>query len=114
MNVEQFRRVLAELPGDMPIIVEDSTMGWMENAALYRAPAHVDHRVSGNYLYARYEDGADNCEAVLISGFGQSDDGLVEITPQPAWPTVIDTEAGFGDQPIHRWHITVTKSAAKR
>lgn len=93
MNVEQLRRVLAELPGDMPIIVEDSKMGWMENAALYLAPAHIDHRVSGNYLYARYEDGADNCEALLISGFGQSDDGLLEITPQPSRPTVIDVPA---------------------
>ena len=93
MNVEQFRRVLADLPGDTPIIIEDSRVGWMENAALYLAPAHIDHRVSGNYLYARHEDGADNCEALLVSGFGQSDDGLVEITPQPARPTVIDTDA---------------------
>jgi hypothetical protein len=36
------RRVLADLPGDMPIIVEDSKMGWMENTALYLAAAHID------------------------------------------------------------------------
>jgi hypothetical protein len=105
MNVEQLRRILADLPGDVPIIVEDSKMGWMENAALYLAPAHVDHRISGNYLYARHQNGADNCDALLISGFGQFDEGFVEITPQPAWPKVIDTEVevpqpwGFGDLP---------------
>jgi hypothetical protein len=106
MNVEQLRRVLADLPGDMPIVVEDSKMGWMENAALYLAPAHIDHRISGNYLYAHHQDGADNCHVLLISGFSQSDEGLVEISPQSAWPKVIDAEAdipqpcGSGD--LHR------------
>lgn len=105
VNVEQLRRVLADIPGDMAIIVEDSKMGWMENAALYLAAAHIDHRISGNYLYARHQDGADNCEALLISGCGQTDEDFVEITPQPAWPKVIDIEAevpqpwGFGDLP---------------
>jgi hypothetical protein len=135
MNVEQLRRVLADIPGDMSIIVEDSKMGWMENTALYLAPAHIDHRISGNYLYASHQDGADNCEALLISGFGQSGEGFVEISPQPAWPKVIDIEAevprqwGFGDLPaikaacrrnrpavqaIHRCDTAVTKSAAER
>jgi hypothetical protein len=92
MNVEQFRWALTDLPGDMPIVVEDSKTGWMENAALYLAPAHIDRRISGNYLYAHHRDAADNCHAVLISGFGQSDEGCVEITPQPAWPKVFDAE----------------------
>jgi hypothetical protein len=93
MNVEQLRRVLADLPGDMPIVVEDSKMGWMENAALYLAPAHIDHRIPGNYLYARHQDGTDNCHVLLISSFNQSDEGFVEISPQSAWPKVIDAEA---------------------
>jgi hypothetical protein len=93
MNVEQLRRVLADLPGDMAIVVEDSETGWMENAALYVAPAHIDRRISGNYLYASHRDGADNCHALLISGFGQSDEDFVDISPQSAWPKVIDAEA---------------------
>lgn len=93
MNVEQLRRVLANLPGDMPVVVEDSKMGWMQNAALYVAPAHIDHRVSGNYLHARHCDDADNCDALLMSGFGQSETSFVDITPHAAWTTVIDVEA---------------------
>jgi hypothetical protein len=93
MNVEQLRRVLADLPGDVPVVVEDSEMGWMGNAALYLAPAHIDHRISGNYLYAHYRDSnADNRHALLISGFGQSGEGVVDISPQSAWPKVIDVE----------------------
>lgn len=92
MNVEQLRRALAGLPGEIPIAVEDSKMGWIQNAALYLAPAHVDRRVSGNFLYARHRDGADNCSALLISGLHQSDEGCVGITAEPAWPTVIDAE----------------------
>jgi hypothetical protein len=93
MNVEEFRRVLADLPGDMPIVVEDSKTGWMENPALYLVPAHIDRRISGNYLYARHQDGSDNCHALLISGFGHFDEDFVDISPQSAWPTVIDAEA---------------------
>lgn len=94
MNVEQLRQVLADLPGDVPVVIEDSKMGWMENAALYLAPAHIDRRISGNYLYAHHRDSSDdNCHALLISGFGQSDEGLVEISPPSAWPKVIDAEA---------------------
>lgn len=94
MNVEQLRRMIAELPGEMPIAVEDSGMGWMENTALYLAPAHIDRRVSGNFLYARHRDGAYNCRALLISSLHQCDESFVDITPEPAWPTVIDAEKG--------------------
>lgn len=93
MNVEQLRRALAELPGEMPVVLGDSKLGWMENAALYVAPAHLDRRISGTYVYARHHDGADNCHALLVSGFGQLDDDVVDISPQLVWPTVIDAEA---------------------
>jgi hypothetical protein len=106
MNVEQLRRVLADLPADTPIVLEDSNTGWMEHVALYLAPAHIHRRISGNYLYVRHQEGADNCHALLISGFHQSDEGVVEISPRSAWPKVIDAEAdvsrprGFGDQDV--------------
>lgn len=92
MNVEQLRRVLAELPGEMPVVLSDSKLGWMENAALYVAPAHFDRRISGTYVYARHHDGGDNCHALLVSGFGQPDDDVVDISPQLSLPTVIDVD----------------------
>lgn len=96
MNVEQLRRVLAELPGDVPIVIDDCQMGWMANAALYLAPAHVDRGVTGNYLHEHHRDGADNCHALLISSLGQVDPGIVDISPQIAWPEIIDAEADSG------------------
>ncbi len=92
MNVEQLRRVLAEIPGDMPIVLEDCQMGWMANAALYVAPAHVDCRVSGSFLRAHHLDGADNCHALLISSLGQTDQNIIDLTPQKVRPEVIDAE----------------------
>jgi hypothetical protein len=93
MNVEQLRRVLAEIPGDMPIVLEDCQMGWMANAALYVAPAHVDYRISGNFLRAHHQDGADNCHALLISSLGQTDQSVIDLTPPTCLPEVIDAEA---------------------
>jgi hypothetical protein len=98
MNVEQLRRALADLPGEMPVVVYDSQSGWMENAALYLAPAHIDRRVSGNFVYACHQDEADDCYALLVSGFGHYDDGFVDISPKPDWPNVIDAETD-GRQP---------------
>jgi hypothetical protein len=92
MNVEQLRRALADLPADTPVIVDDSKSGWMESAALYLAPAHIDRQVSGNYVVARHHDDADNCYALLVSGFDRFDEGFVDISPQPDWPKVIDSE----------------------
>lgn len=113
MNVEQLRRVLAELPGEMPVVLSDSKLGWMENAALYVAPAHLDRRTSGTYVYARHHDGGDNCHALLVSGFGQPDEGVVDISPRLAWPTVIDVEPErCAAQPIHRRDIAATKYTA--
>jgi hypothetical protein len=105
MNVQELRRALAHLPGEMLVAVEDSSMGWMENAALYVAPAHVDRRISGYYLYAGRHDRADNCYALLISGLHQSDENVVDITPEPARSQL--TEA---DHAAHR----TTRKAARR
>jgi hypothetical protein len=89
-------------------VVEDSKAGWMEGVALYLVPAHIERRISGNFVYAGHLDGADNCHALLISAFGQFDESVVEITPPPTWPKVIDGEADTqpapgpqldGDQP---------------
>jgi hypothetical protein len=99
MNVEQLRRVLADLPGDMRIVVEDSQTGWVENPALYLAPAHIDRRISGNYLYAHHLEGADNCHTLLLSGFHQSDESYVEMSPQSDFPQVIDAETEAAQLP---------------
>ena len=64
MNVGQLRRALAELPGDMPAVVEDSQMGWMQNTGLHVVPARIDGRISGNYVYARHRIGAESRHAV--------------------------------------------------
>lgn len=92
MNVEQLRRALADLPGEMPVVVYDSKSGWMESTALYLAPAHIDRRVSGNYVYARHQDDADDCYALLVSGFGHFDEGFVDISPKATLLKVIDAE----------------------
>jgi hypothetical protein len=64
MNVDQLCRILANLPGHLPVVVEDSSAGWMQGAGLYLAPAHFDRRVSGTYLYASHQAGSDDCEAL--------------------------------------------------
>jgi hypothetical protein len=92
MNIEQLRRILADLPGDIPVVVEDAKAGWMEGVALYLVPAHIERRISGNFVYSGHLDGADNCHALLMSAFGQHDQSVVEITPPPALPKVIDGE----------------------
>jgi hypothetical protein len=93
MNIEQLRRILAGLPGDLPVVVEDSGAGWMEGVALHLAPAHIEHHISGNFVYASHQDGADNCDALLISAFGQPDESVIDITPPRISPDVIDAEA---------------------
>jgi len=105
MNVQELRRALAHLPGEMPIVVEDSSMGWMENAALYVAPAHIDRRTSGDYLCDCRHDRADNCYALLISGLHQSDDSVVDITPAAARSQLIDAD--------HTAHRTKGKAARR-
>jgi hypothetical protein len=105
MNVQELRRALAHLPGEMLIAVEDSSMGWMENAALYVAPARIERRISGNYLYASHHDRADNRYALLISGLHQSNESVVDITPEPARSQVTDAD--------HAAHRTKRKAARR-
>lgn len=107
MNVEQLRRVLAEIPGDMPIIVEDCQMGWMANAALYVAPAHVDRRISGNFLRAHHQDGADNFHALLISSLGQTDQNIIDLTPQQVGPQVIDADFDIEESSVRSTNCAV-------
>jgi hypothetical protein len=92
MNVEQLRRALADLPGEMPVVVYDSTSGWMESTALYLAPAHIDRRISGNYVCALHQDDADDCYVLLVSGFDHVDEGFVDMVPTTTWMKVIDAE----------------------
>jgi len=84
MDVDQLRRILARLPGDMPVVLEDSQSGWMQNARLFIVPAHIDRRASGNYLHALDRNSRDNCHALLLSAFQQSDKIFADITPASA------------------------------
>jgi hypothetical protein len=99
MNIGELRRVLAELPVDMPVVVEDCQMGWMTNTALYVAPAHLDYGVTGIHLVRYHQDGADNCLALLISSLGQVDTNVVDITPPTSRPRVIDGDVDVADYP---------------
>lgn len=93
MDVAQLRRALDGLPGDLPVVFEDSRAGWMQNTTLYLVPAHIDRRIYGNFIHARHHDEADNCHALLISVFSQFDDGAIELVPQSTWSEVIDCES---------------------
>ena len=92
MNVDQLLRILTSLPGRLPIVVEDSSAGWMQGAGLYLAPAHFDRRISGTYLYAGHQEGPDDCQALVISAFNQSNPDYLEITEPPTWTPTIDAE----------------------
>jgi hypothetical protein len=92
MNVEQLRRILEGLPSRLPVVVEDSSAGWMQGTGLYLAPAHLDHRTSGTFLHAGHEGGPDDCQALVISAFHQSNPDYLEITESPTWTPTIDVE----------------------
>jgi len=77
----------------MPVVLEDSQSGWMQNAGLYIAPAYIDRRASGNYLYADDRNGHDNCHALLLSGFHQPDKIVADITPGSQSRTAIRSHA---------------------
>ena len=64
----------------------------MESTGLYLAPAHIDRRISGNYVCARHQDDADDCYALLVSGFDHFDEGFVDVFPMATWLKVIDAE----------------------
>jgi hypothetical protein len=92
MDIEQLRRILARLPGDMPVVFEDSQLGWMQNARLYIAPAHIDRRVSGNYLHALNRNDRENCHALLVSAFHQPNKIFADITPESDAPKIVDVD----------------------
>jgi hypothetical protein len=92
MNVDELLRILKDLPGRLPVVVEDSSAGWMQNAGLYLAPAHFDRRISGTFLHAGHQEGPDDCQALVISAFYQSDPDYLEITGTPMWMPTIDAE----------------------
>jgi hypothetical protein len=92
MNVDQLRRNLANLPGHLPIVIEDSSAGWMQGTGLYLAPAHFDRRISGTFLHAGHQGGPDDCQALVISAFNQSNPDYLEISEPPIWMPTIDAE----------------------
>jgi hypothetical protein len=102
MDVEHLRRILARLPGDMPVVLEDSQSGWMQNARLYIAPAHIDRRPSGNYLHADDRNGRDNCHALLLSGFHQPDKIIADITPDSESSRILNDDSRT--RPARRRH----------
>jgi hypothetical protein len=90
VNIGQLRLILAELPVDMPVVIDDCQMGWMTNTALYLAPAHIDYGITGNRLSRDHQDGGDNCQALLISSLEQVDVNVVDITPRTSGPQVVE------------------------
>jgi hypothetical protein len=92
MNVDQLLLILKGLPGSLPVVVEDSSAGWMQGTGLYLAPAHFDHHVSGTFLHRGHQEGPDDCQALVISSFYQSNPDYLEITGSPRWTPTIDAE----------------------
>jgi hypothetical protein len=102
MNVDQLLRIPSDLPGRLPVVIEDSSAGWMQGAGLYLAPVHFDSRISGAFLHAGHQGGPDDCEALVISAFNQSNADYLEISEPPLWTrTVMPTRlipAGSGSR----------------
>ena len=96
MNVDQLLRILADLPGHLPVVVEDSSAGWMQGTGLYLAPAHFDRRVSGTFLYEGHQEGPDDCLALVVSAFNQANPDYLEITEPPIWTPTVDAELDHG------------------
>jgi hypothetical protein len=92
MDVDQLLRILKDLPGRLPVVVEDSSAGWMQGTGLYLAPAHFDRRISGTFLHAGHQEGPDDCQALVVSAFYQSNPDYLEITEPPMWAPTIDVE----------------------
>ncbi len=99
MNVDQLLRILADLPGHLPVVVEDSSSGWMQGTALYLAPAYFDRRISGTFLYEGHQEGPDDCLALVISAFNQSNPDYLEITEPPMWAPTVDAECDVPQAP---------------
>jgi hypothetical protein len=90
MNVDQLCRILVNLPG--PIVIEDSSAGWMQGTGLYLAPAHFDRRISGTFLPAGHQEGPDDCQALVISAFDQPNPDYLEISEPPIWMPTVEAE----------------------
>ena len=114
MNVEQLLRILGGLPGRLPVVVEDSSAGWMQGTGLYLAPAHFDHRTSGTFLHAGHEAGPDDCQALVISAFHQSNPDYLEITESPTWTPTIDVEVDVDGRTVQSGPIAISGVGAVR
>lgn len=101
MKVDDLRRAIADLPGDMPVLIA-AECGADDSPNLYVIPAHIEHSPYGSHVYedhrkpSEWRDAMDaehgrrheNCTALLLSEWG-NDDGE-DITPQLDRPNVID------------------------
>jgi hypothetical protein len=46
--------------------------------------------ISGSYLFVGHQEVADDRHVLVLSAFGQSNEGVVDIGAKPIWPNVID------------------------
>lgn len=46
--------------------------------------------ISGSYLFVGHQEGADDRHVLVLSAFGQANEGVVDIAAKPIWPNVID------------------------
>lgn len=96
ITVGQLRKAIADLPDDMPVLVQAECSTRDPN--LYVIPAHIEHTTYGSHVWedhhtpnrfdAEYGRRYENTTALLISEWGN--DG-VDITPESA-PSVVDGE----------------------
>jgi hypothetical protein len=87
ITVGQLKRAIAGMPDDMPVVGEDAEFGWFSEVGLFTAPAHFDRRYGFAVcegLRPDYKDAdrTENTTVLLISQHGQSDEGVVDITPK--------------------------------
>jgi hypothetical protein len=68
MNDDKLPRLLTDLPRRLPVVVEDSSVGWMKDAELGFAPGNLDRPVSTNPDH-------------------------LKTTEPPMWAPSVDTEA---------------------
>lgn len=99
MNVGDLRRALAGLPDDMPIVTNDSERGWDDDVGVYLAAAHVEHHTYGNVIgegparnSVEWPWEQTDCRVLLISEFGEYDDGIVDLSPRHDRPNVVDAD----------------------
>lgn len=92
MDVNDLRRAIADLPGNMPVLIAGEC-GAGDSLNLYVIPAHIERGPYGSHVYedhcnaaewmvkmdAEYGRTTENCTALLLSQWG-SDKGE-DITP---------------------------------